>query len=275
MHKLAISFYNPNCNGGVERVIHTMAQMLAIIVNERQNDWDLHLPYVEFAYNYSVSAATRLARNEVHMGRLPRLPLTVFDRIGVVGHQSLARDHLACCAFATDRQKYANDTVRAHHALTVFLVYRRNSALADALRPAPNFAVGDWAWVYNSASTVRQGVKARTDGKVLQVELALNWTGPYKILVVGPCSAAKTLDGSTLGSNLVYLDLSSDLPSSDARRRVAVERFKPCANSNDSGDMPNYLPAGLTQDVLNNFQRRPRRSTSFKTPFQLPSNGWR
>ena len=49
VHKLATSSYNPNCNGGVERVNYTVAQMLAMVVNERQDDWDLHLPHVEFA----------------------------------------------------------------------------------------------------------------------------------------------------------------------------------------------------------------------------------
>ena len=71
--------------------------MLAMVVNERQDHWDLHLPHIEFAYNNSANAATGLALNEVHMGRLLRLPLTVFDRTGVVGHQSLARDHLVYC----------------------------------------------------------------------------------------------------------------------------------------------------------------------------------
>ena len=139
-----------------------------MVVNGRQDDWNLHLPHVEFAYNNSVSAATSLAPNEFHMGRLPRFPLTVFDRTGVVGHQSLARDHLAYCDLATDREKRANDIVREHHARTVFCVNSRNSALADALRPAPNFATGGWAWVYNPASTIRQGVKANTGAKVTQ-----------------------------------------------------------------------------------------------------------
>ena len=48
-------------------------------VNERQDDWDAHFPHVEFSYNKSVSAATGLAPNEVHMNRLPCLPLTVFE----------------------------------------------------------------------------------------------------------------------------------------------------------------------------------------------------
>ena len=142
MRKLSTRSYHPNGNGGVERVNHTMAQMLAIVVNERQDDWDLRLPHVEFAFNNSVRAATGLAPNEIHMGRLPRLPLTVFERTEVAGHQSLACDHLTCCDLGTDRQKRANDIVRQHHSLTVSRVNRRNSALADALRPTPKFAVG-------------------------------------------------------------------------------------------------------------------------------------
>ena len=109
--------------------------MLAMVVNERQDDWDLQPPHVEFVYNNPVSAATGFAPNEVHMGRLPR-PLTVSERTGVAGHQSLVRDRLAYCDLATDRQLRANDIVRKHHALTVSRVNCGNSALADDLRPA-------------------------------------------------------------------------------------------------------------------------------------------
>ena len=227
-----------------------------MVVNERQDDWDLQLPHVEFAHNNSVSAATGLAPNEVHMGRLPRLPLTVFEGTGVAGHQSLARDHLVYCDLATDRQQRANDIAGKHHALTVFRVNRRNSALADALRPVPRFVVGGWAWVCNSASTIRHGVKANTDAKVLKAKLALNWTGPYKVLAVGPCFSADAPDGSPLGDNLLYLDLPSDLPGSNACRRVAIERCKSCDNPHDSSGMPKYLPAGLTQYVLNNIPKK-------------------
>ena len=79
------------------------------------------------------------------MERYPRLPLDVFDRARFVGHQSLARDLLASCELATDRQKRASDIVRAYQAFTVSRVNRRNSALADALRPAPDFATGGWS----------------------------------------------------------------------------------------------------------------------------------
>ena len=107
VRKLAISSYHPNGNGGVECVNHTMAQMLAMAVNELQNNWDEQLPHVETTYNNSVSAATGLAPIEVHMSRLPRLPLTIFERAGVTGYQSWARDHLAYCDLATDHQQRA------------------------------------------------------------------------------------------------------------------------------------------------------------------------
>ena len=38
------------------------------------------------AYNNSVSAATGLAPNEIHLGRMPRLPMTVIDECVVKGH---------------------------------------------------------------------------------------------------------------------------------------------------------------------------------------------
>ncbi|CAB1115365.1 unnamed protein product [Ectocarpus sp. CCAP 1310/34] len=53
--KVTTSSYHLQTNGGTERVNHTMAQMLAVVVNEQQNGWDIRLPHVEFAYNNSVN----------------------------------------------------------------------------------------------------------------------------------------------------------------------------------------------------------------------------
>ena len=154
------------------------------------------------------------------MGRFPRLLLTIFERIGVAGHQSLARDHLAYCDLATNRQQRAYVIVREHHALTATRVERSNSTLSDALRAVPKFAVGGWVWAYNTATTICQGAQTDTGGKVLKAKLSLNWPGPYEVLAVGPCTPADTPDGSRLGAKLLYLDLPSDMPGADARRRV-------------------------------------------------------
>ena len=91
------------------------------------------------------------------MGRPPRLPLTIFERTEVAGHQSLARDHLVYCDLATDRQQRAYDIARERYGLTVSRVEHRNSALSDALRAVPKFAMGGRVWVYNTTATILQG----------------------------------------------------------------------------------------------------------------------
>ena len=140
--------------------------MLAMIVNERQDHWDVHLPHVECAYNNSVSTATGLAPNEVHMNRLPHLPLTIFENRYARGRQSLARDHLEYCDLAADRQPQAYSLVRKQHALTISRVERRNSALSDVQLLI--YTVGGWLWIYNTAATIRQGAKSGTDTNILK-----------------------------------------------------------------------------------------------------------
>ena len=167
MRKIATNPYHPNGNGGVERVNHAMAQVLPMIVNERQDYWNSHLPHVQFSYNHSVSAATELTPNEVHMNHLPHLPLTVFEH-------PHARGQLEYDGLAADRQRRSYALVREQHALNIAHVERQNSALSDGIKQLPTYAIGGWVWVYNTAATIRQGVRADTNGKVLKAKLSLN-----------------------------------------------------------------------------------------------------
>ena len=61
--------------------------------------------------------------------------------------------------------------------------------------------------------------KVGTDAKVLNAKISLNWTGPFKILAVGPSPAEATPDGRPLAAKL-YLDLPNDMPGADASCRV-------------------------------------------------------
>ena len=150
-----------------------------------------------------------------YMNRLDRLPLTVFEHPYARGHQSLARDQLEYVDLTADRQRRSCALVREQHALNVARVERRNSALSlsDGLRQLPIYAIGVWVWTYNTAATIRQGVKAGTDFKVLKAKLSLNWTGPFKVLAVGPSPAEATPDGRPLASKLLYLCLLYTSPS--------------------------------------------------------------
>jgi transposase InsO family protein len=42
--------YHPQSDGMVERNNRTILTMLSAFVNEHQNDWDEHLPYISMAY---------------------------------------------------------------------------------------------------------------------------------------------------------------------------------------------------------------------------------
>ncbi|CAB1118826.1 unnamed protein product [Ectocarpus sp. CCAP 1310/34] len=214
--KVTTSSYHPQTNGGTERVNHTMAQMLA-----------------EVATN-SKTIGTYIART-------------------LSGHLILARDQLEYCNLAVDRQRRAYELVREYNALKISRVERRNSSLLDAIHKLPQFTVGGWAWVYNMAATIRQGVQKDTDQQVLKAKFALSWSGPYKVLALGPGSADATPDGRPLAHKLLYLDLPSDLSGPAARCRVSVLRCKPCRNPYETDDLPQSLPAELSRYVLHSF----------------------
>ena len=68
--------------------------------------------------------------------------------------------------------------------------------------------------------TIRQELRKGADNKVFREKLSLNWTGPFKIIAVGPAPAADTPDGRPLGDKLLYLDLLSNLSGPAAEPRA-------------------------------------------------------
>ena len=205
----------------------------------------------------TVNVATGLAPNEIYIGRLPRLPLSIFEPENIGGHQSLDRDHLVYSNLATDRQQCTYSLVRELHRLTVSRLQRRNAPIMAALLASPPFSVGGCAWVYNSASTIRQGAKKGTDATVLKTKLSLNWNGPFKILGVGPTAASDTPDNRPLQNKLLFLYLPSDLPGRDSKPRVSVKRCKPC-------------PTPTTPATYPSTYRRTSQHTSSQLSLQSP-----
>lgn len=128
--------------------------------------------------------------------------------------------------------------------------------------------------MYNTAATIRQGVKAGTEAKVLNAKLSLKWTGPYKIIAVGRRSSGDTPDGSPLSAKLLYLYLPSDMPGTDAHHRVSMACCKLCGNPHDSDDIAqNMFTGGADAVRVQQLRQDPSaRITSPRTTCRHPSN---
>ena len=106
------SAYHPQTNGMVERLNHTLCQMLSYLEADDQKDWDKLLLHAISAHNNNVSRGIGLAPNEVHIGRYPRLPMTILERRGVAGHQGLKADQLEYLQLMRGHQVKAYDLVK-------------------------------------------------------------------------------------------------------------------------------------------------------------------
>ena len=69
------SAYHPQANGQVERMNHTLADMLSMYVSSHHRDWDETLPYVCFAYNTARQESTGFSPFFLLYGREPLLPI--------------------------------------------------------------------------------------------------------------------------------------------------------------------------------------------------------
>ena len=82
VHKLRTTAYHPQADGITERFNRTIKDMLTQFVEqEKQNDWDLKLEKLSFAYNTAVHAKTKCTPFELMFGRIPKLPIDlVYDQ---------------------------------------------------------------------------------------------------------------------------------------------------------------------------------------------------
>ena len=75
IHKTWTTSRNPRSDGMVERFNRTLATMLTMYCESKQNAWDQHLPYVMLAYRSSVHDSTGFSPNMMMLGREVELPL--------------------------------------------------------------------------------------------------------------------------------------------------------------------------------------------------------
>jgi hypothetical protein len=75
IEKLKTTPFHPQCDGKSENVIKTVKEMITAYIDEDQEDWDLNLNKIAFAYNTSVHAMTGQTPFEMMFGRRPKIPI--------------------------------------------------------------------------------------------------------------------------------------------------------------------------------------------------------
>ena len=150
-----------------------------------------------------------------------------------------------------DKQREAFNLVRESDRMTKEKHRQNNAKIDDIMHKRPVYEVGQWVWVYDEQHTLATATGQRALDKEaieqrIKAKLANKWTGPYKILGVGPCRVGQRF----VGPKLPYLELPFQ---NMANPRVSVLRCKRCFHPHEKGNRPRFMPWQLSSYVLNKF----------------------
>jgi transposase InsO family protein len=165
--KLAMSTaYHPQTDGQTERTNRTLEQMLRIVVNYRQDDWDNYLSAIEFAYNNTVSATTKQTPFFLTSGQHPIIPSSILSTATLTNTPSVQSflDRLRAAL------NVANDNIVA--------AQDAQSRNANSRRRDESFTAGDS--VLLSTKHLLPEQISRRPCTALQPK----WVGPYRITQV-------------------------------------------------------------------------------------------
>ena len=158
------SAYHPQTDGQTERANRTIEEMLRAYVNAKQDDWDLHLTAVEYAYNDSVNESTGCSPFYMEYGQHPATPKD-FLHPTVVAPCDAAED------FAT---RIAATVQKAKQLLAA--AQQRQKEQSDKHRRDETFDVGDRVYLHVQTLKGLSGLKAP--------KLSPRYYGPFAITKV-------------------------------------------------------------------------------------------
>ena len=169
IEKLRTSAYHPQTDGQVERFNRTLKALLTSFVNDRRNDWDLHLHMALFAYRNSRHTSTGVSPFLAVHGREARMPLD----FSLNGQESSTHvmpvadyvDQVRQVIHKTQQKVTTNmEKAQQHQQKSYDQHYRTQSSIP--------LLVGQKVWLYNTA-VPRGGSR----------KFHRTWSSPYIILL--------------------------------------------------------------------------------------------
>ena len=156
--------YHPQSDGMVERNNRTILTMLSAFVNEHQNDWDEHLPYISMAYRAAEHETTGNTPNYMMLGREVTTPLDIqYCMPRSIAHIPQNRWAWILKDRMEETHKHVRENVKG--------VMHRQKKYYDQKLSWQSFQPGDQVFVF--FPNVKPGLKTK---------LACLWRGPFKVI---------------------------------------------------------------------------------------------
>ena len=194
--KIYTTKYRPQTDGLTEAFNKTLGDMVSHYVSLDQQDWDRHLPLLQFSYNTTKNASTNYTPFFLVHGREARLPVDVQFEIpsldtegNITYYPYMLKDKLAAA------RVIAKENITKSQ--------ERSSKYYNEKRKPSDFKLNDDVLVYNPRS-----YKGKTN-KILH-----RFTGPFRIIEVRPNNTVKikSLSGRKLKKEeeIVNVDFLKD-----------------------------------------------------------------
>ena len=160
--KVNTTAYHPQTDGLVERFNNTLAESISHFVSSNQQDWDVYIPAIQFAYRASPCVSTGDSPFYLLYGREPRLPPDVSLLPATQISPSVEEHRARIVSQIEAAQSIARSNIARTQQL-MKLQYDKNSADVP-------FEVGQRFWIYTPE--VKKG---------LSKKLLSKWNGPFRI----------------------------------------------------------------------------------------------
>jgi hypothetical protein len=185
--------YHPESDGQTEKCNQVIEQALRHYVNHAQDDWDLWLPTVEFAYNDTEQESIKTTPFFCDLGMHPRKPEALSSNMDILEGTS----NEALSQFVDRMQEILVETQTA-----LADAQCRQKRYADIKRRKEEFKVGDRVWL-SAANITTEADRARTTKK-----LGPRFYGPYRIVKkVSPVSYQLELPGTMRIHDVFHVSL--------------------------------------------------------------------